>query len=279
MNSENERINIAGLGNKAKNEIAEYIKDDNLSVVNSSVVPVTPKISFYTKYGKRFFDFILSLFAVIITLPINLVIAVITLFDVGRPIIFKQVRIGKNKKQFYIYKFRNMTNEVDAKGELLPPAQRVTKWGKIARKTSLDELMNFISILKGDMSFIGPRPLLKDYTELFSDYHQHRFDVKPGLECPTPIKLDHAVTWNERLDNDVWYVQNCSLLNDIKLVFRIVQVALDSKTTSTRGEAKAGRFLGYEENGMIISSHSVPKKYCDRYCVAHGYSSIDEAMK
>ena len=150
---------ISQLFHSQQEEIAGYIKRDNLETVNKNVVEIIPKETFYTKYGKRILDIIISLLAIIITLPINLTIAVVTYFDVGSPIIFSQERMGKDERIFVLYKFRNMTNGTDANGELLPAAQRVTKWGKFVRKTSLDELLNFVSILKGDMSIIGPRPV------------------------------------------------------------------------------------------------------------------------
>ncbi len=154
---------ISALSKSEKKEIAGYIMRDNQERVNAAAAPVQVKDTFYTRYGKRFLDIVISLICLIITAPINLVIAVVTYFDVGRPIIFRQQRTGKGEKPFTIYKFRNMTNDVDASGELLPPEQRVTKWGRFVRKTSLDELLNFVSILKVDMSVIGPRPLLDYY--------------------------------------------------------------------------------------------------------------------
>lgn len=271
--------NIVGLSNKDKNEIAAYIKASNLDDVNKSVRKVVPKNTFYTKVGKRIFDFLLALIAVLVTLPINLVIAVITIFDVGWPIFFMQKRIGMNKKAFYIVKFRNMTNAKSADGELLPPEERVTKWGKIARKTSLDELLNFLSILKGDMSFVGPRPILEDYAGLFSDFHLHRFDVRPGLECPSIKKLDHVMDWKERLDNDIWYVENCSLLTDIKLVFRIFELTIDRRATKIRGNASVGRIMGYTKDGDVISSHNVPDEFCEMFCKNHGYKDVQDAIQ
>ena len=111
-----------------------------------------------------------------------------------------------------------MTNETDANGELLPPSQRVTKWGKIARKTSLDELLNFVSVLKGDMSIIGPRPLLDYYFERLSDRHKTIYKVRPGLECPTPQHVDHCLSWQERLDNYVWYAEKLQLYAGCEII-------------------------------------------------------------
>lgn len=269
---------ITELSPSQKSEIADYIKRDNLNHVNEKVIPNKIKVSFYTKYGKRCLDIIFSLLAIIITLPINFILAIITFFDVGFPIIFKQYRIGKDEKKFIIYKFRNMTNKTDSKGELLPPAERVTKWGRFARKTSLDELLNFVSILKGDMSLIGPRPLLDYYYDRMSDRHKTIYKVRPGLECPTVKRLDHVLSWQERLDNYVWYAENCSFFLDIKLMFRILEVALDNKSTSKRSSADSGGFMGYDHDGNVIYTKAVPEKYIDEFLKTHNYQSLEEAV-
>ena len=157
---------------------------DSLRTVDLIQNDVCPSTGIYARYGKRCLDIVLSAIALVVTLPINVVIAIITLADLGRPLFFRQVRVGKDAKPFTIVKFRNMTEERNEKGDLLPPEQRVTAWGKFVRKTSLDELLNFWSIFKGDMSIIGPRPLPEVYLQRFSKRHMHRLDVRPGLECP-----------------------------------------------------------------------------------------------
>lgn len=269
---------ISGLPKADKEEIAGYLKRDTMDKVNRRLEPVKAKRSFYTLYGKRFLDIFISLIILIITSPINLILAVVTFFDVGRPIIFKQYRIGKDEKKFALYKFRNMTNETDAKGELLPPAQRVTRWGKFVRKTSLDELLNFWSILNGSMSIIGPRPLLDYYAERMNKRHKGIYLVRPGLECPGLKKVDHVLSWQERLDNYVWYVENCSFLVDIKMCLRIVQIALDRKSTSQRSNAGQGALLGYDEDGNVIYTKSVPDKYVEEFCRKHGHSNLEQML-
>lgn len=269
---------ISGLASDYKTEIAEYIKRDNLELVNQKVPVVHVKKSFYTQYGKRALDIVLSLVALIVTAPINAIIAIITFFDVGRPLIFKQYRMGMNKKKFTIYKFRNMTNETDRNGCLLPPSQRVTKWGKFVRKTSLDELLNFIPILIGDMSIIGPRPLLDSYIERLNERHRAIYAVRPGLECPPIKKVDHTLSWQERLDNYVWYVENCSLWVDIQLCFRVIQIAFDRKNTSQRSNASQGGFMGYDMDGKVIYSKAVPDLYVKEFCENHGYKNLQEAI-
>lgn len=212
-----------------------------------------PRDTFYTRYGKRLIDIAVSIIALLVTSPINLLIAVGTLLDVGRPVLFKQERLGKDGKVFTLVKFRNMTNETDEHGSLLPAGERVTKFGRLMRKTSLDELLNFWPILKGDMSLIGPRPLLVEYGPLYSERHRMRMAVRPGLECPTPERLDHPITWQEQFDNDVWYVENVSLATDLKLLLRIVDLVFDRRQTAIRGGGSRGVFGGYDENGVATS--------------------------
>lgn len=272
-------MNISGLSAVDKQEIASYIRDDTLEEVNRKLTCAVPRDSFYTKYLKRVFDLLIGLFAFIISAPINLIIGIATIFDVGFPIFFKQKRIGKNKKQFTIYKFRNMTNEKDANGELLPPSQRVTKWGSFVRKTSLDELLNFVSVIKGDMSIIGPRPLVEIYVDRLNIRHQGMYLARPGLECPTLHRLDHPTSWQERLDNNVWYVENCSFLIDLKLCLRIISVAFDRNATKARSKAGHGGFMGYDMDGNVIYTKAVPDKYVERFLKEHGFSSLEKALE
>ena len=272
-------VDISELSLSEKREIASYIMEDTLEIVNKKVQPIQPRVSFYTKYGKRFLDIIIGLAGFLVSMPFNLVIAIVTFFDVGRPIFFHQERVGRDMKRFVIYKFRNMTNETDANGELLPASQRVTKWGKFVRKTSLDELLNFVSVLKGDMSIIGPRPLIDAYAERINDRHKVIYMVRPGLECPTLQKMDHVLSWQERLDNYVWYVENCSFLTDVKLCFRIVQMALDRDETQRRSEAGHGGFMGYDMDGNVIYTKAVPEKYVQRFLDRHGYTNVEGVIE
>lgn len=269
---------ISPLSLTAKAEIAEYIKQDTLDAVNVLVSEAKVKDTFYTRYGKRIVDIVIGLIGFAVSLPFNIVIAIITFFDLGRPIIFKQQRIGRNEKKFIIYKFRNMTNETDVNGELLPPEQRVTKWGRFVRKTSLDELLNFVSILKGDMSIIGPRPLPDYYAERINKRHRAMYAVRPGLECPTLNEVDHVLSWQERLDNYVWYVENCSFLLDVKLMFRVVAVAFDRKSTEERSNSSNSGLMGYDLEGNVIYTKAVPDKYVNEYLEAHRYESLNEAI-
>lgn len=273
-----EMQDITELSLSDKSEIAGYIKRDNLAIVNQKAQKAKIKDSFYTRYGKRFLDIVISLLGFSVSLPINLIIAVVTFFDVGRPIIFKQQRIGKDEKPFTIYKFRNMTDERDSDGELLPANQRITKWGKFVRKTSLDELLNFVSVLNGSMSIIGPRPLLDYYADRLSDRHKAIYTVRPGLECPTLHKVAHVLSWQERLDNYVWYTENCSFWIDLRMCFRIIAVAFDRKETARRSKAEHGGLMGYDQNGNIIYTKSVPDLYIEEFCLNHGYADLQEAI-
>lgn len=246
-------------------EIADRLAEDRLPLVNSLEKKVTPQNTIYTNIIKRIIDVVISMIALILTLPVNLIIGIITYFDVGRPIFFKQQRAGKNGKIFYIIKFRNMKNTRDERGELLPPEQRVTRFGKFVRKTSLDELLNFWSILKGDMSLIGPRPLVPEYVHRYSNRHRMRLAVRPGLECPPRRQMNHIWSWQEQFENDVWYVEHVSFIVDCLMVIRLFQFALNRKNSSARAVAGRGTFMGYDLEGNAINLDGVPKDYIEYY--------------
>lgn len=241
--------------------VADLLSEDNLENANKVSKQVVPSRNFYAVYIKRLIDIIVSFLVLVVTSPINLIIAVITFFDVGRPIIFKQKRTGKDGKNFTIIKFRNMRTTTDENGELLPAPQRVTKWGKIVRKTSLDELLNFWSILKGDMSIIGPRPLLPQYMDRYTERHKGRLLVRPGLECPPHERLDHVWTWEEQFENDIWYVENLSFKTDCLMLIRLVQFAFDRKNATSRAGSKRRGFMGYSADGVALGLQEVPEDY------------------
>lgn len=243
-------------------DIARRLAEERLEIVNQRCAPVHPRKSIYTQYVKRLIDIVVAACALILTLPINLVIGVITFIDVGRPIFFIQERIGKDGKVFKLVKFRNMTNETDINGELLPAAQRVTKFGRFVRKTSLDELLNFWSILKGDMSLIGPRPLVLPYAERFSDRHAQRTAVCPGLECPPRERGVGIRSWHDQFENDIWYVENISFLTDCKMIFSLLRFTLDQKNSASRAEVRS-TFIGYNLDGLAISFEDVAQDYVD----------------
>ncbi|WRK52218.1 sugar transferase [Coprobacillaceae bacterium CR2/5/TPMF4] len=166
----------------------------------------------YRKYIKRILDFILSLIALVILSPIILVIAILVRIKLGSPVIFKQKRPGLNEKIFTLYKFRTMTDAKDENGNLLPDNIRLTKFGKILRSTSLDELPELFNILKGDMSIVGPRPLLVKYLPLYNKSQKHRHDVRPGFTGWAQCNGRNALSWEEKFDLDIYYVNHVSFL-------------------------------------------------------------------
>lgn len=260
--------------------LAGYIAEDNLEHANEVSASVKVRNTFYSKYVKRIIDIIISGLALLITLPLNLIIAVVTFFDVGRPIFFHQKRIGKDCKEFEITKFRNMTNDTDEQGNLLLPKDRVTKWGKFVRKTSLDELLNFWSIFKGDMSLIGPRPLTCNYLERYSQRHKMRHAVRPGLECPHIIKTAPSGSkWQDQFENDIWYVENVSFITDVKMVFSLIRLVFDRQSTASRGSAKRGAFMGYDENGVAMNNSDIPEKYIERMYGEYGQKISKESLE
>lgn len=243
--------------------IADRLAEDRLPAIDASLDDVIPSKSLYARYIKRALDVLISGVALVVCLPVNVVLGVVTYFDVGRPIMFKQQRIGKDGRPFTLVKFRNMRNTTDENGELLPPAERVTNFGKFMRRTSLDELLNFWSIFKGDMSILGPRPLVPEYTHRYNKRHRMRLAVRPGLECP-PRRLDgHVWTWQEQLDNDVWYVEHLSFGTDCLMFVNLVKFALDRKSAIARTTAQRGTFMGYTQDGEAITLAEVPQEYID----------------
>ena len=173
----------------------------------------------YRKYFKRLIDIILSLVAIVVVLPIIIIICLLILISMGRPLFFRQERPGLNERIFRIVKFRTMNFQKDAYGNSLPGMQRITKLGKFLRKTSLDELPELFNILKGDMSLVGPRPLLVRYLPLYSDEERKRHSVRPGLTGLAQVNGRNAIDWEEKFGFDVRYVENISFGLDIKILF------------------------------------------------------------
>ena len=180
----------------------------------------------YKNYIKRFLDFTLSLLALILLSPVMLIIAILVRIKLGTPVIFKQQRPGKNEKIFTLYKFRTMTDKKDENGNLLPDSERLTKFGKLLRSTSLDELPELINILKGDMAIVGPRPLLVEYLPYYTEEEKHRHDVRPGLTGWAQVNGRNNCNWDKRLALDVEYVSNISFLFDLKIICMTVGCVL-----------------------------------------------------
>ncbi len=184
------------------------------------------KSGIYCHFFKRPLDIILSLIAIIVLSPVFLILAILVRTKLGSPIIFKQKRPGLNEKIFTMYKFRTMTDERDEKGDLLPDSVRLTKFGRFLRSTSLDELPELFNILKGDMSIVGPRPLLVQYLPLYNKHQKRRHEVRPGLTGLAQVNGRNAISWEEKFNFDVDYVDNVSLVNDLKIILSTVKKAI-----------------------------------------------------
>lgn len=172
----------------------------------------------YSRYIKRIMDIVLSFIAILLLGPFLLIIAFLVRIKLGSPVIFKQDRPGLNEKIFTLYKFRTMTDERDENGELLPDEKRMTKYGKFLRSTSLDELPELFNIFKGDMSLVGPRPLLVQYLPLYDEYQRRRHEVRPGLSGLAQISGRNTLSWEEKFRLDIEYVDNISFIGDFKII-------------------------------------------------------------
>lgn len=199
----------------------------------------------YRLFIKRLLDFILSLIALIILSPIILIVALLVKIKLGSPVLYKQERPGKNEKIFRMYKFRTMTDEKDEDGNLLPDDIRLTKFGKILRSTSLDELPELFNILKGDMSIVGPRPLLVNYLPYYTEREKHRHDVRPGLTGWAQINGRNTTLWDDRLEQDVYYVKHISFKIDIWIIIKTIQKVIKRSDILVGKEIPAGRLDDY----------------------------------
>lgn len=199
-----------------------------------------PKDSFYTRYGKRLLDILLSGAAILALSPVLLIIVILELIYHGAPVFYIDKRPGKDGEIFNMYKFRSMTNEKDENGVLLHPSKRITKFGRILRRTSLDELAGLFNVFNGTMSIIGPRPLMVDYLPLYNERHKYRHSVRPGLACwqlgGTNKLTSASWTWNRQFESDIYYVENVSLWLDIKMVFKTVQVVFTKSEMRTNSD-------------------------------------------
>ncbi len=198
----------------------------------------------YKNFFKSLFDRILALILIIILSPIMIIVAILIYLWDGRPVIFTQKRPGFHEKIFKIYKFRTMTNERDKDGNLLPDAERLKGIGKIIRSLSLDELPQLFNVLKGDMSFIGPRPLLIEYLPLYNERQKKRHNVKPGITGWAQVNGRNAISWEQKFEYDVWYVENLSFLIDMKILWMTILKVLKRSGISQDGHATMEKFKG-----------------------------------
>lgn len=204
------------------------------------------KQGFYEKYVKRPQDFCCALLALIVLSPIMLIVAALVRVRLGSPIIFKQERPGRYGEIFTLYKFRTMTDAKDENGELLPDDIRLTRFGRFLRSTSLDELPELLNILRGDMSVVGPRPLLVRYLPLYNAHQRRRHEVRPGFTGFAQVHGRNAITWEDKFDKDVYYVDHVSFLGDWKIIFQTVVTVLKREGISSETSATMEAFVGNE---------------------------------
>lgn len=193
---------------------------------------------------KRSFDILVSILGIILFSVIMVIAAILIRMKLGKPVIFKQVRPGQFGKPFEVYKFRTMTDEVDESGALLPDHVRLTRFGKLIRKLSIDELPQLFNVLKGDISLVGPRPLLMEYLSLYNPEQARRHDVKPGITGWAQVNGRNALSWEEKFKLDVWYVDNQSFWLDLKILFLTALKVVKSEGINQEGQATIEKFRG-----------------------------------
>ncbi|HFR4093048.1 TPA: sugar transferase [Streptococcus suis] len=198
----------------------------------------------YEKYFKRLIDFTLSLIALVLLSPVIFLVCILVYFKLGSPVLFKQERPGKDEKIFKMYKFRTMTDEKDERGQLLPDNVRLTSFGKWLRSTSLDELPELFNILKGDMSIVGPRPLLAKYLPLYSEEQARRHEVRPGLTGYAQANGRNSLSWHEKFIMDVEYVDNITFKGDVKIIFQTILAVSKRSGISSAESATMEEFKG-----------------------------------
>lgn len=208
------------------------------------------KDSFYARYIKRGLDILLSGCALIVLSPILLIVAVLVRVKLGNPVIFCQERPGKNEKIFKMYKFRSMTDERDENGELLPDEVRLTKFGKLLRSTSLDELPELWNIFKGDMSIVGPRPLTVNYLSYYTKEERHRHDVLPGLTGAAQVSGRNSLSWEQKFACDLEYIQKMSFVFDLKIIFLTAKKVVIREGIGQAEEAPVS--LHIERKDMVL---------------------------
>jgi lipopolysaccharide/colanic/teichoic acid biosynthesis glycosyltransferase len=208
------------------------------------------EVDMYRRFFKRPMDFILSLIAIIVLSPVLAVVLILVRVKLGSPVIFKQERPGLYEKIFTLYKFRTMTDVRNKFGELLSDSERLTKFGRLLRSTSLDELPELFNILKGDMSVVGPRPLLVQYLELYNHYQKKRHDVRPGLSGLAQISGRNAIDWDDKFNLDVEYVDNVSFIGDWKIIFLTLKKVLIREGISSSTAATMEPFNGSEKESV-----------------------------
>lgn len=227
---------IAGIGIEKATR-----KKKQLAKIKGKHVPFGP----YEAFFKRPLDILLAGSALILLSPIMGITALLVKINLGSPVLFIQQRPGKNEKIFEIYKFRTMTDKKDENGKLLPDEERLTKFGQLLRSTSLDELPELFNILKGDMSIVGPRPLLVEYLERYSDKQKHRHDVRPGLTGYAQVHGRNTVNWNDRFAMDVKYASKITFLDDVKIIVDTLKTVFKREGISSCTSVTMENFIEY----------------------------------
>jgi len=198
--------------------------------------------------AKRVFDFTLAAVSIIILAPLMILIALLVFLKLGAPVFYRQVRPGLHGKSFELFKFRSMLDAFDEEGKPLPNDQRITRFGQLLRSLSLDELPELWNILKGDMSFVGPRPLLMDYLSLYNERQSRRHEVRPGLTGWSQINGRNSISWEEKFEFDIWYVENASFCLDLKIIRTTFLKVVRREGISHEGDVAMPRFRGSSSN-------------------------------
>ncbi len=203
---------------------------------------------FYPRVGKRMLDLVLSIPAAIVSLPLQAAIAILVRVKLGSPVLFRQERPGKNGEVFSLVKFRTMTNETNSDGDLLPEAKRLTRFGHLLRSTSLDELPELFNVIRGDMSLVGPRPLLVKYLPRYTKEQARRHEVHPGLTGLAQISGRNSSSWDEKFERDIWYVDHVSVALDLRIMAKTVATVFTRQGVNAEVDLTAPEFMGSGES-------------------------------
>ena len=204
-------------------------------------------MSFYQRFGKRVLDLSLAVPALVVLAPVGVVIGAVARAKLGSPVLFRQVRPGRDAETFELIKLRTMTDARDAAGALLPDDQRLTAFGALLRRMSIDELPTLWNVIRGDMSLVGPRPLLVQYLDRYTPEQRRRHEVAPGITGWAQVNGRNALTWEEKFELDVWYVENVSLRTDLAILLRTATQVLGQRGISAEGHATMPEFMGSDD--------------------------------
>lgn len=227
-----------------KRKAKQQDQNSQADIINEEMDRLKHRPGFYEKYIKRPQDFCCALLAIIVLSPVMAIVAAMVRLKLGSPVIFKQERPGLNEEIFTLYKFRTMTDKKDKDGNLLPDEERLTRFGKILRSTSLDELPELFNILNGDMAVVGPRPLLVRYLPLYNEHQARRHEVRPGFTGYAQVNGRNSISWEEKFDMDVEYVEHVTFLGDWKIILQTVKTVLKREGISSESSVTMEEFKG-----------------------------------